>query len=108
LHWLHDHWALVRLGDVAEDAQAEPFDAEPVVQRPPPAVQRPFVLRGFRVGGNACEIVSFLPGVHPIGARWWEDLSAWFMVRGVARARPVFGLQPPVVAILPDASTDLH
>ncbi len=48
----------------------------------PPA---PFVLGGFRIHGNDCEISCSLPGLHPIGAIWWEDLNAWFVVRGVAR-----------------------
>lgn len=29
----------------------------------------------------------WLPGWHPIGSTWWEDLSLWVLERGIARLR---------------------
>ena len=112
LRFLHAYWASIRLGDsaIAGHLPITPplFDAEPATERPPPPAPLPFVLGGFRLHHRCCEIVCYLPGVHPIGSRWWQDLGAWFVVRGVAQP---MGPEPPQLR-MPiqevDASTILH
>ena len=94
LKLLHDHWAQIRLGDAAAGdglAAGDQLDIlclAAAAERPPPQpppLPLPYILGGFRLHGRPYEIAAWLPGTHPLGCRWWEDLSAWFMVRSVAR-----------------------
>jgi hypothetical protein len=122
LKFLHAYWAQVQFGnpatsrplpiDPVEDPhlRVPPYGRGDLKEEPPPPdlTRLPSVLGGFRVHHRAVEVVCYLPGMHPIGSRWWEDLGAWFIVRGVARSSNPDSPQVHLPLEERDASRILH
>jgi len=48
-----------------------------------------FTRRLLRIDGVPHELVLWIPGPHPPEAKWWEEISMWWVLR------PVIPIAPP-------------
>jgi len=95
--YLANHWAQVQIDTPAESLARE-------ATQPP----REFTISPvLHLRGERYEVIAWLPGEHPPGAIWWEDLDIWVLLRRLdSVARPLRLFAPQTGSLMEPADTN--